>query len=83
MGQRSVSFSHRFSFQVELVGTVHESVEDGISQGRVPDDIVPFFHVPAPFRKCTNSAGMKVRVTAAHLLRYLFESLSSSPSYGA
>ena len=35
LGQRSVSFSHRFSFQVELVGAVYEAVEDGIGQGRV------------------------------------------------
>ena len=35
LGQWSASFSHRFSFQIELVGAVHESVEDGIGQGRL------------------------------------------------
>jgi|GEM_PF-2296257 len=43
LGQRSVSFSHRFSFQVELVSAVHESVEDRIGQGRVADDGMPLF----------------------------------------
>ena len=42
-GQCPVSFSHRFSFQVELVGAVHEAVEDRVSQGRVTDDGMPLF----------------------------------------
>ena len=33
----------------------------------------------APFRKCTKTAVVEVLVTSRHLLRYLFESLSSSP----
>ena len=44
LGQWLASFfSHRFSFQVELVRAVHESVEDGVGEGRVPDDVVPVF----------------------------------------
>ena len=41
LGQWLASFSHRFSFQVELVRAVHESVEDGVGEGRIPDDVVP------------------------------------------
>ena len=36
----------------------------------------------APFRKCTKTAVVEVLVTSWHLLRYLFESLSSSPHDG-
>ena len=36
----------------------------------------------APFRKCTKTAVVEVLVTSWHLLRYLFESLSSSPPDG-
>ena len=43
LGQRSSCLSHRVSFQVELVGAVHEAIEDGVGQGRLSDDIMPFF----------------------------------------
>ena len=36
----------------------------------------------APFRKCTKTAVVEVLVTFWHLLRYLFDSLSSSPPDG-
>ena len=36
----------------------------------------------APFRKCTKTAVVEVLVTSWHLLRYLFDSLSSSPPDG-
>ena len=36
----------------------------------------------APFRKCTKTAVVEVLVTSWHLLRYLIESLSSSPPDG-
>ena len=39
LGQWLASFSHRFSFQVELVRAVHESVEDGVGEGRIPDGV--------------------------------------------
>ena len=42
LGQRSALLSHGFSFQVELIGAVHEPVEDGIGQGGISDDGVPF-----------------------------------------
>ena len=38
--------------------------------------------VSAPFRKCTKTAVVEVLVTSWHLLRYLFDSLSSSPPDG-
>ena len=38
--------------------------------------------VSAPLRKCSKSAGLKVQVTSGHLLRYLFDSLSSSSCDG-
>ena len=41
LGQRSMSFSHGFSLQVELAGAVYEPVEDGVGQGRVADGVVP------------------------------------------
>ena len=41
LSQRSESFAHGFSFQVELVGVVHEAVEDGVGQGRITDGVVP------------------------------------------
>ena len=36
----------------------------------------------APFRKCTKTAVVEMLVTSWHLLRYLFDSLSSSPPDG-
>ena len=38
--------------------------------------------VSAPFRKCTKTAVVEMLVTSWHLLRYLFDSLSSSPPDG-
>ena len=38
--------------------------------------------VSAPFRKCMKTAVVEVLVTYWHLLRYLFDSLSSSPPDG-
>ena len=38
--------------------------------------------VSAPFRKCTKTTVEEVLVTSGHLLRYLFDSLSSSPPDG-
>jgi len=32
LGQLFLSFSHGFSFELELVGVVHEAVEDGIGE---------------------------------------------------
>ena len=40
-GSRFGVFSHGLSFEVELVGAVHEAVEDGIGQGWVADDVMP------------------------------------------
>ena len=37
MGQRSACRSHGFSCQVEWAGVVDEPVEDGVSEGRIPD----------------------------------------------
>ena len=36
-------FAHGFSFHVDGVSVVHESVEDGIGEGGVADDFMPLF----------------------------------------
>ena len=36
-------FAHGFSFEIYLVSVVYEAVEDGIGQGGIADDVVPFF----------------------------------------
>ncbi len=35
------AFSHRFSFQIDLVGVVYEAVEDGVGKGGIADPFVP------------------------------------------
>ena len=35
------SFAHRFSFERDLIGVVHEPVKNGIGQRRLPDRRVP------------------------------------------
>ena len=46
-------------------------------------DLIPnHFRLSAPFRKCTKTAVVEVLVTSWRLLRYLFDSLSSSPPDG-
>ncbi len=52
-GQRSVSFSHRFSFQAELVGAVQEAVEDRIGQAL---DLLGLRLWPYPVRNPDKSA---------------------------
>jgi len=39
--QFGVTFSHRFSLQNDPVGVVNESVQDGVGEGRIADDVVP------------------------------------------
>jgi len=41
VGAGGGAFTHRFSFEVELVGAVHEPVEDGVGEGRVAEVVVP------------------------------------------
>ena len=41
LGQLFSLFSHGLSFELELVGVVHEAVEDGIGESGVADRFVP------------------------------------------
>jgi hypothetical protein len=34
-------FAHGFSFEIDLVGVVHQPVEDGVGQGGIADEVVP------------------------------------------
>ena len=41
MGQAGVMFSHGASLELELVGVVDESVEDGVGEGWVAEPLMP------------------------------------------
>jgi hypothetical protein len=41
--QFRIAFAHGSSFEIDLVGVVDQTVEDGIGQGRIADELVPFF----------------------------------------
>ena len=53
LGRRFMCFSHGFSFQVELIGVVDEPVENGVGEGRVCDDGMPFLHGELRATPCT------------------------------
>ena len=36
------AFAHGVSLEIDLVGVVHQAVEDGVGEGGVADDVVPF-----------------------------------------
>jgi len=42
-GQGGSAFSHRIAIEFELVGTVNKAVQNGISDGGITDDVMPFF----------------------------------------
>jgi len=42
-GQVGGAFSHRVAVKFELVGTMNQAVQDGISEGRIADYVMPFF----------------------------------------
>ncbi|MFT4585323.1 MAG: hypothetical protein ACI915_004544 [Gammaproteobacteria bacterium] len=44
LSQVRLFFPHRFPFQIDGVGVVHKSVEDGIGKRWVADDLVPLFN---------------------------------------
>ena len=39
VGAGGGTFAHRISFEVKLVGAVHEPVEAGVGEGRIPPDL--------------------------------------------
>ncbi len=39
--QLCVTFSHRFSLQIDPVSVVYKTIQDGVGQGRIADDLVP------------------------------------------
>ena len=41
LGQGFRHFPHRFSFQIELVSLMDESVQDGVGQRPIPDHLMP------------------------------------------
>ncbi len=41
VGQLGFGFSHRFSLEIDPVGVMDETVEDGVGQGGITDDRVP------------------------------------------
>ena len=58
LGQLFSSFSHRLSFELEVVGVVHEAVEDRIGEGGIADRIVPVIE-----RELAGDEGRVQRVT--------------------
>ena len=44
VGAGGGAFAHRFSFEMELVGAVHEPVEDGVGEGRIAEVVVPMLN---------------------------------------
>ena len=85
------------AFIEHCVGSVREAlpgtrVESRVDSAFYNEALIDHLHragvaftasVPAPLRKCSKSAGLKVQVTSEHLLRYLFDSLSSSSCDGS
>ena len=69
--------SGTFSF---VLITVHTQPDAAVPEIAALHKVVEW--VSAPFRKCTKTAVVEVLVTSWHLLRYLFDSLSSSPPDG-
>jgi hypothetical protein len=37
------AFTHRASFEIDLVSFVYQPVEDGVGQRGIADEVVPFF----------------------------------------
>ena len=44
MGGRSALLSHGVSFELDAVGVVNETVEDGVGEGGGADRVVPVLH---------------------------------------
>ena len=43
-GQFLLGFTHRFALECDLVGVMHEPVEDGIGEGGIADGVMPLGH---------------------------------------
>ena len=43
VSQFRIAFAHGSPFEIDLVSVVYQPVEDGIGQGRIADELVPFF----------------------------------------
>ena len=42
--QEGASFSHGIALEIYLMGVVHETVQDSISNSRLTDDLEPFIN---------------------------------------